>query len=143
MSLLVPAADRFLNARTLIRADQPPGRFTRFDGFRLYRFGPSRDAPQWLWVMPGSIFAAVVWLVASILFSWYAAKFGSFNKTYGSLGAIIGFMIWMWISAIVVLLGGMLNAELEYQTEKDTTVGRPQPMGSRGAYVADRRVGTR
>ncbi len=104
----------------------------------LYRFGPSRDAPQWLWVMPGSIFAAIVWLVASILFSWYAANFGGFNKTYGSLGAIIGFMIWMWISAIVVLLGGMLNAEVEYQTEKDTTVGSPQPMGSRGAYVADR-----
>jgi membrane protein len=103
----------------------------------LYRFGPSRDEPQWRWLTPGSIFAAVVWLAASILFSWYAANFGSYNKTYGSLGAIIGLMTWMWISTIVVILGGIVNAETEHQTEKDTTVGPPQPIGRRGAYVAD------
>jgi membrane protein len=103
----------------------------------LYRFGPSRDEPQWRWLTPGSIVAAVVWLAASILFSWYAANFGSYNKTYGSLGAIIGLMTWMWISTIVIILGGIVNAEMEHQTEKDTTVGPPQPIGRRGAYVAD------
>jgi membrane protein len=103
----------------------------------LYRFGPSRDEPQWRWITPGSIVGAVLWLAASILFSWYAANFGSYNKTYGSLGAVIGFMTWMWISTIVVILGGILNAETEQQTDKDTTVGRPQPIGARGAYAAD------
>jgi membrane protein len=103
----------------------------------LYRFGPSRDKPKWRWITPGSIFAAVVWLIASLAFSYYAANFGSYNATYGSLGAIIGFMTWMWISSIVVFLGGMLNAEIEQQTDKDTTVGAPRPMGARGAYVAD------
>jgi membrane protein len=103
----------------------------------LYRFGPSRDEPKWRWITPGSVFAAIVWLGASLLFSWYAANFGSYNKTYGSLGAIIGFMTWMWISAIVVFIGGMVNAEMEHQTDKDTTVGAPKPIGARGAYVAD------
>ena len=103
----------------------------------LYRFGPSRDKPKWRWITPGSLFAAIVWLAASLLFSWYAANFGSYNKTYGSLGAIIGFMTWMWISSIVVFVGGMLNAEIEHQTNKDTTVGGPKPVGARGAYVAD------
>ena len=103
----------------------------------LYRFGPSRDEPKWRWITPGSVFAAVVWLAASLLFSWYAASFGSYNATYGSLGAIIGFMTWMWISVIVVFVGGMLNAEIEHQTDKDTTVGAPKRMGARGAYVAD------
>jgi membrane protein len=103
----------------------------------LYRFGPSRDEPKWRWITPGSVLAAAVWLAASILFSWYAANFGSYNATYGSLGAIIGLMTWMWISAIVVFVGGMLNAEIERQTDRDTTVGVPKPIGARGAYVAD------
>ncbi|MGE5303888.1 MAG: YihY/virulence factor BrkB family protein [Alphaproteobacteria bacterium] len=92
----------------------------------LYRFGPSRDAPQWRWITWGSAVAAIVWLIASILFSWYAANFGSYNKTYGSLGAVVGFMTWMWISTIVFLAGGMVNAELEHQTRKDTTEGEPE-----------------
>ncbi len=103
----------------------------------LYRFGPSRDEPKWRWITPGSVFAAIVWVVASLLFSWYAANFGSYNKTYGSLGAVIGFMTWLWISSIVVMVGGILNAEMEHQTDKDTTVGAPKPKGARGAYVAD------
>jgi membrane protein len=55
------------------------------------------------------------------------ANFGSFNKTYGSLGAVIGFMIWMWISSIVILVGGKLNAEIEHQTARDTTDGPSRP----------------
>lgn len=103
----------------------------------VYRFGPSRERPQWRWISPGSVFAAVVWIAASLLFSWYTANFGSYNKTYGSLGAAIGFMTWMWISIIVILVGAKVNAELEHQTAVDTTEGRPAPRGERGARMAD------
>jgi membrane protein len=103
----------------------------------IYRYGPSRTEAKWQWITPGSGFAAVAWLAASALFSWYAANFGSFNKTYGSLGAIIGFMIWMWLSTIVVLIGGKLNAEIEHQTARESTTGPPQPLGRRGARMAD------
>ena len=103
----------------------------------IYRYGPSRDKPKWRWVSPGCILATVLWLAASLLFSWYAEHFGSYNKTYGSLGAAIGFMTWLWISTIVILLGAKLNAELEHQTMKDTTEGHPQPLGQRKAHVAD------
>jgi membrane protein len=103
----------------------------------LYRYGPSRDRARWRWITWGSGFAATAWLVASILFAWYAANFGSYNKTYGSLGAAIGFMTWIWISTIVVLLGATLDAEMEHQTARDTTAGRPQPLGYRGATMAD------
>lgn len=103
----------------------------------IYRYGPSREAPQWRWITWGSAVAAVLWLAASALFSWYAASFGKFNETYGSLGAVIGFMTWLWISAIVILLGAELDAEMEHQTARDTTTGSPQPMGTRGATMAD------
>jgi membrane protein len=103
----------------------------------LYRWGPSRDKAEWKWVTPGSLLAAVLWLVGSMLFSWYAANFGSYNETYGSLGAVVGFMTWMWISTIVILLGAEVNAEMEHQTAKDTTEGSTRPMGSRQATMAD------
>jgi membrane protein len=103
----------------------------------IYRFGPSRDTPQWRWVTWGSAFASVAWIILSILFSWYAANFDSYNKTYGSLGAAIGFMTWIWLSTIIVLLGAELDAEMERQTVRDTTTGAPQPLGARGAAVAD------
>ena len=75
----------------------------------VYRYGPSRRALQWRWITRGSAFAAVTWLAASALFSWYVANFGSYNKIYGSLGASIGFMTWMWVSLIVVLVGAKLD----------------------------------
>ena len=103
----------------------------------LYRFGPTLKKPQWRWITWGSAVAAISWLVISILFSWYAENFGSYNKTYGSLGAIIGFMVWIWLSTIIVLIGAELDAEMEHQTVRDTTTGRPQPMGARGARMAD------
>jgi membrane protein len=81
----------------------------------IYRFGPSRNRVKWRWVSWGSAFASVAWVLVSLAFSYYVANFGSYNKTYGSLGAAIGFMTWIWISAMVVLLGGELNAELERQ----------------------------
>jgi membrane protein len=85
----------------------------------------------------GSAVAAIAWLIMSILFSWYAANFGSYNETYGSLGAVIGFMTWIWLSATVVLLGAELDAEVEHQTARDTTTGPAKPLGRRGARVAD------
>jgi membrane protein len=103
----------------------------------IYRYGPSRDEPQWRWISWGSAFAAVGWLLASLLFSWYAENFGSYNATYGSLGAVIGFMTWVWISAMVILAGAKINAEMEHQTARDTTTGTPKPLGQRGAHMAD------
>jgi membrane protein len=103
----------------------------------LYRYGPSRAQAKWRWITWGSTFAAVLWIGVSLLFSWYAANFGSYNKTYGSLGAVVGFMTWIWISTIVIVLGAELDAEIEHQTCRDSTVGPPKPMGTRGATMAD------
>jgi membrane protein len=103
----------------------------------VYRFGPSRDRARWRWISPGSVFAAVVWIAASLIFSWYTSHFGNYNKTYGSLGAAVGFMTWMWISTIVILVGAKINAELEHQTAVDTTERPPPPRGERGAQMAD------
>ncbi|UFZ08328.1 YihY/virulence factor BrkB family protein [Bradyrhizobium ontarionense] len=102
----------------------------------IYRYGPDRDEPKWRWISWGSALAAALWLAGSALFSWYAANFGNFNATYGSLGAAVGFMTWIWISAIVILIGGELDAELELQTPRDTTTGREMPLGARGATMA-------
>ena len=107
----------------------------------LYRYGPSRQPPAWRWVSWGSALAAVLWMVFSAAFSWYAANFGSYDATYGSLGAAIGFMTWIWISTIVVITGAELNSELEHQTAADTTTGPDQPIGHRGAVMADSAVG--
>jgi membrane protein len=103
----------------------------------LYRFGPSRNRPQWRWVSAGGILAALLWLGASALFSYYVGHFGSYNQTYGSLGAAVGFMTWIWISAIVVLLGAELNAVMERQIVQDTTIGGDKPPGARRAHAAD------
>lgn len=104
----------------------------------LYRYGPSRDKAQWRWITWGSAIAAVAWIIASALFSWYVSSFGNYNATYGSLGAAVGFMTWIWISTTIVLIGGEINAEMELQTVQDTTHGQPKPLGTRGANVADR-----
>ncbi|TXN00393.1 YihY/virulence factor BrkB family protein [Methylobacterium sp. WL64] len=103
----------------------------------LYRYGPSRDAAQWRWVTSGSAMAALLWIAVSALFSWYVSSFGKYNETYGSLGAVIGFMTWIWISTTIVLLGAELNAEMEHQTAMDTTVGGRKPLGGRRARMAD------
>jgi membrane protein len=103
----------------------------------IYRFGPSRTEARWQWLSVGSVAAAIAWLIGSVLFSWYIGHFGAYNATYGSLGAAVGMMMWMWISAIVILLGGELNAEIEHQTAHDSTVGSEKPLGDRGAVMAD------
>jgi membrane protein len=103
----------------------------------LYRFGPSREQARWQWLSVGSVFAAAVWLAGSSLLSWYLENFADYDATYGSLGAAIGLMMWMWISAIVILFGAELNSEIEHQTARDSTVGREKPLGERGAAMAD------
>ncbi len=103
----------------------------------IYRYGPSREEARWRWVSWGGAFAAIVWVLVSLAFSWYVAHFGSYNKTYGTLGAAVGFLTWIWISAIIVLVGATLNAEMEHQTEHDTTTGGEKPLGARGANKAD------
>lgn len=79
----------------------------------------------------------MMWIAASMLFSWYVATFDSYNRLYGSLGAGVGFMVWLWVSAAIILLGGEINAQMEHQTARDTTDGSPRPLGSRGAIMAD------
>ncbi len=108
----------------------------------VYRFGPSRNQARYQWISWGAAFASIGWVLVSAAFSYYVANFGSYNKTYGSLGAVIGFMTWIWISTIVVLMGAELNAELELQTSRDTTVGPDKPAGQRGAFIADHQVDT-
>jgi membrane protein len=103
----------------------------------LYRWGPSRTQAQWRWITWGSAFAALSWLATSMLFSWYVQNFGSYNKTYGSLGAVIGFMTWIWLSVIVKLLGAELDAEKEHRIAGDTTTERQRPLGARGAQAVD------
>jgi membrane protein len=103
----------------------------------LYRYGPSRRKAKWRWITPGSLLATVGWLATSMLFSWYVANFGNYNETYGSLGAVIGFMTWLWLSTTIILVGAELNAEIEHQTALDSTVGPAKPLGRRGATMAD------
>ncbi len=103
----------------------------------LYRFGPCREVPQWRWVTPGSLLATVLWVLASLLFSFYVGHLATYDATYGPLGAVVGVMMWFFVTVYVVLLGAELNAELELQTARDSTDGPPRPIGHRGAYVAD------
>lgn len=103
----------------------------------LYRYGPSREAPRWEWVSHGALLATVLWLIGSILFSLYVSHFGSYNKTYGSAGAVVILLTWFLLSAYVVLIGAEINAESERQTREDTTTGPEQPLGKREAYAAD------
>ena len=103
----------------------------------LYRFGPSRRSASWHWITPGSLVATMLWLLASTGFSYYVGHVASYDATYGPLGAVVGIMMWFFVTAYVVLLGAELNAELELQTAVDSTAGSPRPIGRRGAYVAD------
>jgi membrane protein len=104
----------------------------------IFRLSPDRDQPRMKWVSSGAILAALFWLLASIGFSFYANNFGSYNKTYGSLAAVIILMFWLYITAFIILIGAELNGQLELQTRKDTTTGPDRPMGERDAFAADK-----
>jgi membrane protein len=103
----------------------------------LYRYGPSRREARWKWLSVGAVVATLAWFAGSAALSYYLANYANYDATYGSLGTAIGTMIWMWMSAIVVLFGAALNSEIEHQTARDTTVGADKPLGARGATMAD------
>ena len=103
----------------------------------LYRFGPSREDARWRWITPGSLFAAVTWLLLSALFAFYLSNLTDYSSTYGSLGAVVGLLTWLYLSAYVFLIGAELNSEIEHQTAKDSTTGPEEPIGKRGAWAAD------
>jgi membrane protein len=92
----------------------------------LYRFGPSRPATRGQWLGVGTLTAGLLWIAGSSLLSWYLSNFGNYDATYGSLGAAIGLMMWMWMSAIIVLCGAELNSEIERRSTTDTIAGRPK-----------------
>lgn len=103
----------------------------------MYRFAPNRANARWQWLSLGSTLATVLWLLATVGFGLYARWFGNYDATYGSLGAVVVLLMWLYVSAYAVLLGGLLNAEAERQTAQDSTTGPARPMGSRGAVMAD------
>jgi membrane protein len=103
----------------------------------VYRYGPSRQHARWRWVTWGSVTASLLWLGASLAFSWYMSNLAHYDRIYGSFGAAAGAMTWLWMSVVVVLFGAELNAEIEHQTAVDSTTGAPLPMGRRGAVMAD------
>ena len=107
----------------------------------LYRYGPCRRVARWEWATWGATAAVLLWIAASVLFSWYVSNFGSYNETYGSLGAVVILLLWFYLSAYVFLLGAEVNAEMEHHTRHDTTIGPEKPMGERGAYHADHVAG--
>lgn len=103
----------------------------------LYRYGPSRDAPEWSWASVGAVVGCAFWMVGSAGFAFYVKTFGSYNESFGSLAGVVIMMTWLWLSAFIILLGAELNAELEAQTRHDTTKGKDKPMGDRDAQKAD------
>jgi membrane protein len=103
----------------------------------LYRYAPHRRSAQWRWVTPGALLATVLWIAASYGFSIYLNEFASYNKTYGSVGGIIILLMWLYLSAYIILIGAEINSSIELQTSVDSTVGEDKPMGERNAVVAD------
>jgi len=103
----------------------------------LYRFAPCRAHAKWVWITPGSIFTAFMWLLLTLAFGFYVSKVANYAATYGSLAAVAGLLTWMYLSAYAFVFGAELNREVEHQTAKDSTTGKPRPMGRRGAWAAD------
>ena len=103
----------------------------------LYRYAPSRENARWEWITPGSLFTAITWVLLTLGFGYYVTSVANYDATYGSLGAVIALLTWMYLSAYVFVIGAELNSEIEHQTAQDSTTGDPQPMGQRGAWSAD------
>jgi membrane protein len=107
----------------------------------MFRYAPSRDKARWEWLTPGSLFFAIIWILLTLAFGFYVSQFGNYGATYGSLSAVVVLLTWLYLSSYVLLFGAELNSELEHQTEKDTTAGADQPLGTRGAWAADHVAG--
>ena len=107
----------------------------------LYRYGPSREDARWEWITPGSLFTAIMWLLLTAGFGFYATQLTDYDALYGSIATVVMLLTWMYLSAYVFLFGAELNSELEHQTAKDSTTGAPEPMGQRGAWSADHVAG--
>jgi len=103
----------------------------------FFRYAPDRHAAKWRWLSLGSVLATILWLVITIGFGFYAANLTSYNATYGSLAAVVIFLMWLFLSAYAVLIGAEINSEIERQTMVDSTIGPDQPIGARGAVMAD------
>ncbi|MCJ8159721.1 YihY/virulence factor BrkB family protein [Sphingomonas sp. LaA6.9] len=103
----------------------------------IYRYAPNRHTAKWRWITPGSLFATLSWLAVTLLFGVYVAKLSNYSATYGALSSVVVLLIWLYLSAYTLLMGAEFNAEIEHQTAQDSTTGKPNPMGRRGAYVAD------
>lgn len=143
LMVVVPVIFRFIGLEEVVKEFLAVARWpllallALFGLAALYRYAPSREKPRWRWVTWGSVTATVLWIIASGLFAFYVANFGKYDETYGSVGAVVILMMWLYLTVYVILLGAELNAELEHQTAKDSTEQAPKPMGQRGAYVAD------
>jgi membrane protein len=103
----------------------------------LYRYGPDRKQARWRWITGGSTIATVLWSATTIGLFAYVERLGSYQSTYGSLAGVAISMFWLWTTVFLVILGAVVNAEIERQTTRDSTVGPEQPLGQRGAVVAD------
>lgn len=103
----------------------------------LFRSTPHRRSPKTRWVFPGALVATIIWLGGSYAISLYIENFGRYEATFGSIAAAAIFMLWLNFTATVIVFGAALNAQLEWLTVSDTTIGKAKPMGARGAYVAD------
>lgn len=99
----------------------------------VYRVGPSRSNAKWRWVTWGSGLAAILLVVASMVFGWYLAEFNSYDKLYGSLGAVVGFMTWLWISVVVMLLGAELDVAIESKSPGKSTAASDCPQAGAAA----------
>ena len=104
----------------------------------LYRWGPNRADAKWRWITPGAALATLLWVAGSVALAIYVRNFASYQETFGTLAGVVILLMWLWMSAFIILLGAELDSEMEAQTKRDTTTGEPQPMGERGAVKADK-----
>lgn len=103
----------------------------------VYKIAPNRRSPRFRWVSWGALIGTALWLAGSMLFSWYVSNFGSYADLYGSFAAVAILLLWLFLTAFIILVGAEINSEMEHQTRRDTTIGEEMPMGQRNAWHAD------
>lgn len=103
----------------------------------FFRYAPDRRAAKWRWLSVGSVLSTLLWVAITFGFGFYVSDITNYNATYGSLAAVVIFLMWLFLSAYAVLIGGEVNAEMERQTMVDSTIGPDRPIGHRGAVMAD------